>query len=143
MPGPTRFRGEALVHASTANKIPAGVIDERARQVLELVNECAASGVKENAEETTNDTPETSALLRRLAAESIVLMKNEGDILPLKKDKKILVVMMFLQSLPTKGWTEKDIELLLSEAFIWQSLFKGSKAHVRQTSGGNSGSLNL
>ncbi|KAF7554817.1 hypothetical protein G7046_g6716 [Stylonectria norvegica] len=33
-------------------------------------------------------------------------------------------VMMFLQSLPTKGWTEKDIELLLSEAFIWQSLFK-------------------
>ncbi|KAK4498288.1 hypothetical protein PRZ48_010946 [Zasmidium cellare] len=52
-------------------------------------------------------------------------------------------IMMFLQSLPTKEWTEKDIELLLSEAFIWQSLFKGSKAHVRQTSGGNSGALNL
>ncbi|KAL7932292.1 rab-GTPase-TBC domain-containing protein [Trichoderma chlorosporum] len=33
-------------------------------------------------------------------------------------------VMMFLQSLPTKAWTEKDIELLLSEAFIWQSLYK-------------------
>ncbi|KAH7326295.1 rab-GTPase-TBC domain-containing protein [Stachybotrys elegans] len=40
-------------------------------------------------------------------------------------------VMMFLQSLPTKGWTEKDIELLLSEAFIWQSLFKGSAAHLK------------
>lgn len=40
-------------------------------------------------------------------------------------------IMMFLQSLPTKGWTEKDIELLLSEAFIWQSLFKGSAAHLR------------
>lgn len=52
-------------------------------------------------------------------------------------------IMMFLQSLPTKSWTEKDIELLLSEAFIWQSLFKGSKAHVKQTSGGNSGMLNL
>ncbi|KAH0194528.1 glycoside hydrolase family 3 protein, partial [Aureobasidium melanogenum] len=92
MPGPTRFRGEALIHAATANKIPAGVIDDRARQVLELVNECAASGVKENAEETTNDTPETSKLLRRLAAESIVLMKNEGNVLPLKKDKKILII---------------------------------------------------
>jgi hypothetical protein len=34
-------------------------------------------------------------------------------------------VMMFLQALPTRDWTEKDIELLLSEAFIWQSLFKG------------------
>ncbi|OBT46417.1 hypothetical protein VE00_03276 [Pseudogymnoascus sp. WSF 3629] len=39
-------------------------------------------------------------------------------------------IMMFLQSLPTKEWTEKDIELLLSEAFIWQSLFKGSQAHL-------------
>jgi hypothetical protein len=39
--------------------------------------------------------------------------------------------MMFLQSLPTRDWTEKDIELLLSEAYIWQSLFKGSSAHLR------------
>ncbi len=38
---------------------------------------------------------------------------------------------MFLQSLPTKSWTEKDIELLLSEAFIWQSLYKGSAAHLK------------
>ncbi|KAJ4212172.1 GTPase-activating protein [Fusarium solani] len=40
-------------------------------------------------------------------------------------------IMMFLQCLPTKDWTEKDIELLLSEAFIWQSLFKGSAAHLK------------
>lgn len=40
-------------------------------------------------------------------------------------------VMMFLQALPTRGWTEKDIELLLSEAFIWQSLFKGSSSHLK------------
>lgn len=39
--------------------------------------------------------------------------------------------MMFLQALPTKDWTEKDIELLLSEAFIWQSLFGGSSAHLK------------
>lgn len=38
---------------------------------------------------------------------------------------------MFLQALPTKNWTEKDIELLLSEAFIWQSLFQDSRAHLR------------
>lgn len=40
-------------------------------------------------------------------------------------------MMMFLQGLPTKDWTEKDIELLLSEAFIWQSLYKGSAAHLK------------
>ncbi|KAK4905432.1 GTPase-activating protein [Elasticomyces elasticus] len=43
-------------------------------------------------------------------------------------------ILMFLQALPTKDWTEKDIELLLSEAFIWQSLFRGSKAHLRASS---------
>lgn len=51
-------------------------------------------------------------------------------------------VMMFLQALPTRSWTEKDIELLLSEAFIWQSLFRGSKAHI-PTSSTNSFSLTL
>ncbi|KAI0594661.1 rab-GTPase-TBC domain-containing protein [Biscogniauxia sp. FL1348] len=40
-------------------------------------------------------------------------------------------IMMFLQALPTQNWTEKDIELLLSEAYIWQSLFKNSAAHLR------------
>ncbi|KAG8532554.1 uncharacterized protein KY384_002431 [Bacidia gigantensis] len=42
-------------------------------------------------------------------------------------------IMMFLQSLPTTEWTEKDIELLLSEAYIWQSLFRGSSAHLRNS----------
>ena len=41
---------------------------------------------------------------------------------------------MFLQALPTRDWTEKDIELLLSEAFIWSSLFKGTRAHLRGSS---------
>ena len=48
-------------------------------------------------------------------------------------------IMMFLQSLPTRGWTEKDIELLLSEAYIWQSLFKGSSAHLRGPEGQGGG----
>jgi hypothetical protein len=43
-------------------------------------------------------------------------------------------ILMFLQALPTREWTEKDIELLLSEAFIWQTLFRNSKAHLRTAS---------
>lgn len=43
-------------------------------------------------------------------------------------------ILMFLQALPTKEWTNKDVELLLSEAFIWQSLFHKSKAHLRGSS---------
>ncbi|KAL8704009.1 MAG: hypothetical protein Q9201_002814 [Fulgogasparrea decipioides] len=52
-------------------------------------------------------------------------------------------IMMFLQALPTRNWTEKDIELLLSEAFIWQSLFRGSSAHLRSSSGPAGGSINI
>ncbi|KAI1875586.1 uncharacterized protein JN550_001872 [Neoarthrinium moseri] len=53
-------------------------------------------------------------------------------------------IMMFLQALPTRDWTEKDIELLLSEAYIWQSLFKNSSAHLRGgPSRAPSGSLQL
>lgn len=40
-------------------------------------------------------------------------------------------IMIFLQSLPTKDWGEGEIELLLSEAFMWQSLFKNASAHLR------------
>ncbi|KAL4801410.1 rab-GTPase-TBC domain-containing protein [Aspergillus unguis] len=47
-------------------------------------------------------------------------------------------IMMFLQALPTRDWTEKDIELLLSEAFIWQSLFQDSRAHLRPSTGDQS-----
>lgn len=40
---------------------------------------------------------------------------------------------MFLQALPTRDWGEKEIEMLLSEAYIWQSLFRGSAAHLKNT----------
>ncbi|ORZ32308.1 rab-GTPase-TBC domain-domain-containing protein [Catenaria anguillulae PL171] len=39
-------------------------------------------------------------------------------------------IMLFLQSPPTKDWTEKDTELLLSEAFMWKSLFHNSPSHL-------------
>ena len=37
-----------------------------------------------DGQEHTRDTPEEKALMRRLAADSIVLLKNDGNILPLK-----------------------------------------------------------
>lgn len=39
-------------------------------------------------------------------------------------------IIMFLQDLPTQDWTSKDIELLLSEAFMWKSLFQNAQSHL-------------
>ncbi|KAL4419572.1 hypothetical protein ABPG77_003598 [Micractinium sp. CCAP 211/92] len=38
-------------------------------------------------------------------------------------------LIMFLQRPPTAGWGEKDIELVLSRAYMWRASFKGAGAH--------------
>jgi hypothetical protein len=43
-------------------------------------------------------------------------------------------IMMHLQKLDTSDWGEKEIELLLSEAFMWKSLFHNSQAHLGASS---------
>ncbi|KAH7403006.1 putative beta-glucosidase I [Cadophora sp. MPI-SDFR-AT-0126] len=92
MPGPPRWRDAALLHSVSSNKMAAYHIDARVRNLLNLVNRLADSGIKENQEESTRDTAETGALLRRAAAESIVLLKNESNILPLRANKKVAVI---------------------------------------------------
>ena len=92
MPGPTRFRGSSLMHAVTANKVKETTIDDRVHKVLQMVKLAAKSKIPEFAPEVERNLPEDQALLRRAAAESIVLLKNEGGILPLDPSGKTLVI---------------------------------------------------
>ncbi|KOS42623.1 hypothetical protein ACN38_g6479 [Penicillium nordicum] len=92
MPGKPRWRGEALAHAVSSNKVAQYQLDERVRNILNLVNWVDPLGIPEGAPEKALNRPEDQALMRRAAAESVVLMKNEGDILPLKKDGSLLVI---------------------------------------------------
>jgi beta-glucosidase len=92
MPGPTRFRGAALAHAISSKKVKITELDSCVRNVLNLINKTRASEIPENAPETELDRDEDRALMRRAAAESIVMLKNDDDILPLKKEKSILVI---------------------------------------------------
>jgi len=39
-------------------------------------------------------------------------------------------LVMFLQSLPTKDWQEKEIETLLSQAYVYQTYFQESPNHL-------------
>lgn len=92
MPGPARFRGEALQFTASTGKPFAHVIDDRAREVLKLVKICACLPIEENGPEKTVDTPETAALLRKIGNEGIVLLKNDNNVLPLSKEKTTLVL---------------------------------------------------
>lgn len=98
MPGPTRFRQPLqMIHQVTSNEIHRDVIDTNVRYVLKFVNECMKANIPEGAKEEANESPEASELLRKIADESIVLLKNENNILPLspvaaKGNEKIAVI---------------------------------------------------
>lgn len=38
-------------------------------------------------------------------------------------------IIMFLQSLPTQDWTDYEIEMLLSEAFVHYSTWHNAQSH--------------
>ena len=84
MPGPSRHRADKAIVAVVSGKVSRKTIDDRARKVLELVNNVAAARV--STKETTRDSPDDRALNRRLATESVVLLKNSSNILPLRAE---------------------------------------------------------
>ncbi|KAL5082659.1 hypothetical protein RYX36_011080 [Vicia faba] len=38
-------------------------------------------------------------------------------------------LVMFLQHLPTQNWTDQELEMVLSRAFMWHSMFNNSPSH--------------
>ncbi|KAJ4479221.1 glycoside hydrolase family 3 protein [Lentinula aciculospora] len=92
MPGPTVMRGKAVERSLAAQKLFISDIDDRARKVLELLQKAYASGIPFNAPEEGIDTPKLRQLLRESAADSIVLLKNEKNILPLTSESKVKTI---------------------------------------------------
>ena len=80
---PTRKENRAeLRGALEAGIITEAEIDERAEKVLELVRKARAAEKK-----VTTTKEDRHKIAVKLAQESLVLLKNEDDILPLKSDK--------------------------------------------------------
>ena len=87
MPGPTQFRGKLLKVAVNSRKVSHAAVDEAVRNVLNLVKRVTAP--KPAIDPSIANSPEHRALIRRLVADSIVLLKNKQKVLPLAaKDKK-------------------------------------------------------
>ncbi|CAG8729926.1 2925_t:CDS:2, partial [Acaulospora colombiana] len=90
MPGVNKWRSPYHMSWSVhSRKITLETIKARARKVLELVQK-SAKGAPEildgDGEERTDDKEEDKVLMRSLAAQSVVLLKNEGKVLPLSRD---------------------------------------------------------
>lgn len=107
MPGPPKWRGSLLNHSLFSKKVTLDTLDERARNVLNLVNRVERAGIPEDLPESSeeNQIPEKELLdengklpddiyelLRRAAADASVLLKKDSNILPFTKAKKTLVI---------------------------------------------------
>lgn len=41
-------------------------------------------------------------------------------------------MVLFLQRPPTQGWTEKEVESVLSRAYMWRATFDDAQSHLSQ-----------
>lgn len=73
---------EALLAAMEGGALSMDALDRNVRNILELVVKCPSFSGYDYSNDI--DRKEHQELLRRVAAESMVLLKNEGNVLPLK-----------------------------------------------------------
>ena len=99
MPGGSDYMEKEVFQAIQAGKLPGKCVNDSDRRVLKLVFR-AAETLKAPA---TCDYEAHHALAKRAAVEGAVLLKNEGGILPLKKDAKIAVIGAMAKNLRYQG----------------------------------------
>ena len=87
MPGPPVWRGEKLLRAFQAGEVDEATIDESVRRLLGVIVKAGAFEDPADRPERAVDKAEHRALARQAAAEGMVLLKNEGNVLPLSTDK--------------------------------------------------------
>lgn len=86
MPHP-QWRGEQLQQAVERGEVTEATLDESVRRLLRLLDRAGLFEQPEIAQEQAIDLPEQRALVREAAAEGIVLLKNEGQALPLQREQ--------------------------------------------------------
>lgn len=95
MPGPGRHLGARLVQQVESGELDAAVVDEAARRLVGLLVRTGrlddevdtATGLPAEMPERSDDTPERRALAKEAAIAGMVLLKDDGGLLPLDPDE--------------------------------------------------------
>ena len=83
MPGPARWMGDHALRAVESGEVSEAEIDDKVRRLLRTIERAGAFEQPELAPEQAIDRPEHRQLAREAAGETIVLLKNDGGLLPL------------------------------------------------------------
>ena len=88
--------GEPLLNAVRRGRVSVTLVEEAVRRILRQKFELGLFEnpfVDEATAEAAFDTPEDRALARRIAEQSLVLLRNEGGLLPLPRDVESIAVI--------------------------------------------------
>jgi beta-glucosidase len=94
MPGPVRHYGSKLKDAVKAGEVSEATLDAMVKRMLQVLERAGLLDAKIPDIERAVDLPSDRALARKVASEAIVLLRNEGALLPIDKTKltKIAVI---------------------------------------------------
>ena len=115
MPFPGDDSIRELRKAVESGKITESDVDARLDELLELIGTAGAAAAKAPK---TFDADAHHALARRAAAESVVLLKNEGSLLPLKAGEKIAVIGDFARTPRYQGAGSSAVNSIRVDSFL-------------------------
>jgi beta-glucosidase len=92
MPGPALGSPKKIIKAVNDGVLSTDILDKRAERVLDLILK-SADILKQ--EQPVYDKEEHHKFARKASADTMVLLKNDNDILPLKKEQSIALVGEF------------------------------------------------
>ena len=115
MPAPGGDAVRELMKAVQSGKITEADVDARLDELLTLVFDTHAAV---QSHSRTFDADAHHALARRAAAESIVLLKNENDLLPLAEGAKVAVIGDFAQTPRYQGAGSSAVNSIKVDTFL-------------------------
>lgn len=92
MPGPTRWRGQKLLHELEQGNVSTETLDKSVGRVIDLARKTGRFDDPTEAPERSVMDPDRLEFITAAAAESMVLLKNEGSLLPLSSTASVAVI---------------------------------------------------
>jgi beta-glucosidase len=93
MPGPGRWWGHGRLKAAIeSGEVAESLLDDKVRRLLGFLDWAGRLGTATDHEETSIERPEHRLLARRAATESMVLLKNDGPVLPLTGEGTVALI---------------------------------------------------
>ena len=118
MPGPDTIYGQPLVDAVSRGEVDEADVDALVEDVLRLIARTHAADRSADREEQTVDDPDERALCRHAVTSGLVLLRNEGGVLPLSPSARVAVIGPNAASTRIMGGGSSSLEPLPHQSIL-------------------------